>query len=212
MKKYNVAIVDDHKLFAAALSDLVGNMEQFNVFASYKNGEDMKNKLRHNTKLPDLVLMDVNMPIMDGEESALWLKSTFPNIKVLALSMNNDEIDIIKMLKAGAKGYVLKDVSPEELRLAMIAVLEAGYYNNELSSNAMDSIIHGKTNNVQLKEREIEFLKLACSEKTYKEIASDMHLSPKTIDGYREGLFHKLDVKNRIGLVLYCIKNKIIKV
>ncbi|HPK10852.1 MAG TPA: response regulator transcription factor [Saprospiraceae bacterium] len=209
--KRKIAIVDDHKLFATALAELVSQNENYEIFGIYHNGEDMKNKLRHSPTLPDLILMDVNMPKMNGKESTEWLKNNLPKIKVLALSMNNSENDIIAMLRAGAKGYILKDVTPDELHDAMICILENGYYNNELSSKAMHQMILGKPDILaQLKDRELELLNHVCSEMTYKEIAEIMNLSPKTVDGYREELFQKLHVKSRIGLVLFAIKNNLI--
>ncbi len=154
---------------------------------------------------------------MDGYETALWLKKNYPLIKVLSLSMYDNENAIIRMFKAGAKGYILKDCDPSELRTALDSVNNKGFYYSELVTgrlihtiNQMDDADNNTANLVQLSDREIEFLKLICSELTYKEIADKMFLSPRTIDGYRDALFEKLNAKTRVGLVMYAIKNGIV--
>jgi DNA-binding NarL/FixJ family response regulator len=156
--------------------------------------------------------MDMNMPIMDGAETTCWLQKNFPNIKVLALSMEDNENSILKMIRNGAKGYLLKDIHPDILLEALQGVLKDGFYHTKRVSDTLVGSLHsdGKaTTTVTLQKRELEFLKLASTEMTYKEIADVMHLSPKTIDGYREQLFKKLTVRNRIGLVIYALKNGI---
>jgi DNA-binding NarL/FixJ family response regulator len=152
------------------------------------------------------------MPVMNGIETTQWLTKNQPDIKVVALSMDDEEQTIIRMLRAGAKGYLLKDINPSILQDAFRDVTEKGFYYSDRITNTVLSSLHKPQSELQLKDREIEFLKLACTEKTYKEIASEMFLSPKTIDGYREALFEKLQIKSRIGLAVYAIKNKIYKV
>lgn len=163
--------------------------------------------------------MDINMPVKDGYETAAWLKNNYPGIKVLALSMLDDENAIIRMIKNGARGYVLKESEPAELRNAINAVLQKGFYYSEMVTGRLVHSISGVDDEsqhsqqvIQLSDREIEFLKLACTEMTYKEIAAKMYLSPRTIDGYRDALFLKLDIKTRTGLVIYAIKNGIVKI
>lgn len=151
--------------------------------------------------------MDVNMPIMGGIETTKWLQEHKPDVHVLALSVEDDERTIIDMVKSGAKGYLLKDTNKKALEEAMLYLMEHGIYHTKLVN---DALFHSLNDDeLQLKENEITFLELICSEKTYKEVADIMCLSPKTIDGYRDQLFVKLNVKNRIGLVLYAIKHKI---
>jgi DNA-binding NarL/FixJ family response regulator len=159
------------------------------------------------------------MPVKDGYETSSWLRENFPDIKVLALSMLDDENAIIRMIKSGARGYVLKESEPTELKDAINAVLQKGFYYSEMvtgrlvhSISGVDDESHNSQQVIQLTDREIEFLKLACTEMTYKEIAAKMFLSPRTIDGYRDTLFLKLDIKTRTGLVIYAIKNGIVKV
>lgn len=151
--------------------------------------------------------MDVNMPIMNGIETTKWLQKNAPEIHVLALSVEDDEKTILEMVRSGAKGYLLKDVDKNTLEKAMIHLMKNGIYHTKL----VNDVLYRSLNEDEyfLKDNEITFLKLICTELTYKEIADKMFLSPKTIDGYRDQLFVKLNVKNRIGLVLYAIKNKI---
>jgi DNA-binding NarL/FixJ family response regulator len=212
MKK-KVVMVDDHVLLRNGLANLVRDLG-YDVLYEADNGVDFREKL-DSDNLPDLVLLDINMPIMDGFETSLWLKQNFPEIKVLALSMYDKDEAIFKMLKNGARGYILKDTEPADLRLAMDAILAKGYHYSEMVSGRLIHSIntlsdaHASGNPENLSIREIEFLKLACSELTYKEIAEKMNLSPRTIDGYRDGLFEKLEIKSRVGLVLYAIRNEI---
>ncbi|MEP7252194.1 MAG: response regulator transcription factor, partial [Ginsengibacter sp.] len=159
------------------------------------------------------------MPEMDGYEACLWLKNNHPAIKVLALSMYDNENSVIRMFKAGAKGYILKDCDPGELQIALDDVVIKGFYYSEMVTgklihtiNTLDEEDSQTKNVIQLSEREITFLKMVCTELTYKEIAEKMFLSPRTIDGYRDDLFHKLNVKTRVGLVMYAIKHSIVNI
>lgn len=212
MDKHQIIIVDDHVLFSQALKGLIDNFEEFYIQAVLGNGKELVAWFKENTDHPAVILMDINMPIMDGIEATKWLSDNHPKVKVLALSMDDHETTIISMLRAGAKGYLLKDIHPKILRQGINEVIDKGVYYTEEVTN---TILHtyqpdDGSSGVMLKPRELEFLKLACTDKTYKEIASDMCLSPKTIDGYRETLFSKLEVRNRIGLVLYGIKTKLV--
>jgi DNA-binding NarL/FixJ family response regulator len=212
MEKIKIVIVDDHLLFSQSLSYLIGTFKEFVVTNNYSNGKEFINSLSKEEQVPDLVLLDVNMPIMDGIETMKWIKENQPSLKVLALSVNDDEETIMKMITNGAKGYLLKDTHPSAFKEALLEVYNKGFYYTETVSGYLINKLGGNDNKVTLKEREVEFIKLACTEKTYKEIADGMCLSPKTIDGYRECLFQKLELKTRIGLVLYAIKNKIVYV
>lgn len=207
---YSVAIVEDHTLLLQAIAEIVMKFENFRVSFLCKNGADLVNKLNVSESRPDLVLMDVNMPVMNGIETTKWLTDNFPEIKVLALTVVEEEHTILRMLRAGARGYLLKDVDKNTLETALNKVMETGYFHSNTVAAVLYNSSSGKANpEIILKNTEIEFLKLLCTELTYKEIADKMFLSPKTIDGYRDTLFIKLNVKNRIGLVLYAIKNDI---
>ena len=212
MNKIDIIIVDDHVLFSQALNGLVSNFDEFNVVTVLNNGKELINYFSKENKQPQIVLMDIQMPIMNGIEATQWLKDNKPEIKVLALSMEADEETILKMLRAGAKGYLLKDIHPSVLQHALKEVNASGFYHTENVTNTLLNSINNneKPTAIHLKERELEFLKLACTERTYRGIAEVMFLSPKTIDNYREALFEKLGAKTRIGLVLYAIKEKIV--
>ena len=215
--KKKVALTDDHKLLRNGLSGLINSFDDYEVIIEADNGKDLQSKMT-NDNLPDLVLIDINMPLMDGFATAQWIKQTYPLVKVMALSMYDNENSIIRMFKAGAKGYILKDSEPHELKAALDSIMTKGYYYSELVSGKLIHSINkldedtDVRNLIQLNDREIEFLKLACTEMTYKEIAEKMFLSPRTIDGYRDVLFEKLGLKTRVGLVMYAIKNGIVRV
>lgn len=215
--KIKVALVDDHILLRKGLAALVNSFDEFIVVFEADNGKDMQQKI-NTDNLPDLVLLDINMPKIDGYASAQWLKQTYPLIKIMALSMYDNENAVIRMFKAGARGYILKDCEPPELKTALLSVMEKGYYYSELVTGKLIHSINKLEedadirNMVQLNEKEIQFLKLTCTELTYKEIAEQMFLSPRTIDGYRDALFEKLNIKTRVGLVMYAIKNGFVQV
>lgn len=211
--KNKIIIVDDHLLFSQSLQLLINSFKEFEVINRFENGKVFITYLQENTDSDvDLILLDVNMPVLDGVETMKWIKENRPSLKVIALSVNDDEEIIIRMIANGAKGYLLKDTSPEIFKEAMFCVIEKGFYFTELVSGMLVKKANDDSKKINLKEKEILFIKHACSEKTYKEIASEMCLSPKTIDGYRECLFDKLEIKTRIGLVLYAIKHKIVLV
>lgn len=211
---YYITLIDDHELIRQGLASLINSFSNFRVLFEANNGRDFIEKLKPSA-LPDLVLMDVSMPLMDGYETCNWLRVNHPGIKVIALSVMDDESAIIKMLKSGAKGYLLKNTRPEELRIAVESVIERGYHFNDLVSNKIINSINNSgninkgTQEVRLTEREITFLRLACSETSYKEIGVEMNVSSRTVESYRDSLFEKLGLKSRVGLVLYSIKNKI---
>lgn len=215
--KIRVALVDDHVLLRKGLAALVNSFDEFTVVFEADNGEDMQQKIKTDN-LPDLVLLDINMPKMDGYTSAQWLKQTYPLVKIMALSMYDNENAVIRMFKAGARGYILKDCEPPELKTALLSVIEKGYFYSELVTGKLIHSINKMEedadirNVTQLNDKEIQFLKLACTELTYKEIAEQMYLSPRTIDGYRDTLFEKLQIKTRVGLVMYAIKNGFVQV
>lgn len=210
-----IALVDDHVLLRNGLTGLVKSLGHEVIFEA-DNGKHLIEKLNHNS-LPEIILLDINMPEMDGYETVKWLKKNHPDIKVLALSMYDNETAIIRMLKYGAKGYILKDSDPLQLKNAIGDLVKKGFYYSELVSgklisaiNKMDPDGDESDNLLHLSEREKDFLRHSCSELTYKEIAEKMFVSPRTIDGYRDTLFEKLHVKTRVGLVIYAIKNGLV--
>ncbi|MBV9962576.1 MAG: response regulator transcription factor [Parafilimonas sp.] len=213
----NIAIADDHTMFRKGLVVLINLFPNYGVLFDAANGKDFISQLNPKN-LPDIVLLDINMPEMDGYSTAEWLTANYPEIKILALSTMDAETSIIKMIKSGAKGYVLKDAEPSELKLAFDEVMSRGYFYNELITRKIMSSINLLTDAknttatfVKLSEREIEFLKHACTELTYKEIADRMHVSTRTAEGYRDALCEKLGLKTRVGLAMYAIKNNLVK-
>lgn len=213
----SIVLVDDHSLLRMGLASLVESLGNTVLFEA-DNGKEFTEKL-DTDNLPDIVLMDINMPKMDGFETTQWLKQNHPQVQVLALSMYDNETSIIRMLKCGAKGYILKDSEPAELKEAIHAIINKGFYYSDLVSgklmhaiNKLDDETEGLKNLVPLNDRETDFLKYACTEMTYKEIADKMYVSPRTIDGYRDALFEKLKLKTRVGLVMYAIKNGIVNI
>ncbi len=208
----SIAVVDDHHLFRSGLINLIHSFgPKFEITSESANGKEFISKL--NDQKPDIVLMDLHMPVMDGFETSSYLKANFPEIKVLVLTMMEEESTMIKMLKLGIKGFLSKDVEPAELKNALETIASKGfYYTDYVTGKLLNAITdtHSNAAHEQLNEREKKFLELACSEYTYKEIADIMCLSIKTIDGYRNNLFEKLNAKSRVGLVLCAIKNKLV--
>jgi DNA-binding NarL/FixJ family response regulator len=213
----SIVLVDDHSLLRNGLASLVESLGNTVLFEA-DDGKEFIEKLDTNN-LPHLVLMDINMPEMDGFETTQWLKQNHPQVHVLALSMYDNETSIIRMLKCGAKGYILKDSEPAELKLAIEDIISKGFYYSDLVSgklmhaiNKMDDETDDLKSLVPLNDRETTFLKYTCTEMTYREIADKMFVSPRTIDGYRDALFEKLKLKTRVGLVMYAIKNGIVNI
>ena len=205
---YSVVVVDDHFLLSQAIGGLVQGFRRFKVLYLCKNGSELLDKFDNKKNIPDLVLMDIKMPILNGIETTEILKKKFPSVKVLALSIEEDEYTILKMLRAGACGYLLKDTKKDILEEALIQVMKKGhYYTNTVSQILVDSLENEI--NTDLKEKEIEFIKLACTDLSYKEISEAMCCSYKTVEGYRDSVHKKLKIKNRIGLVLFAIHNNL---
>ena len=210
--KHKVAIVDDHTLLSQAISKLVDEFVDFESVGEFKNGQEIITALKGGLVQPEIILMDVNMPVLNGIEATKIISTEFPTIPVIALSVEEDEQTIIQMLKSGAKGYLSKDTQKDNLHLALTTTLSQGFYHNQMVNDALLGNLNKKEELEELKEREIEFIQLACTDMTYKEIADKMFLSPKTIDNYRDSVFSKLNIKNRIGLVLFAIKNGMYKI
>lgn len=214
-KKIKVAIADDHSLLRNALASLINTFDGYQVVIQADNGKDLRTAIMQHI-IPDIALVDVNMPEMDGFEITQWLRKNYPHIKVLALSMLSDEKTIIKMFRLGAKAYLLKNTDPAELREAFDSVVNKNVYLSEyVSGKLVSGLNHDaepEAKEVVLNEKEREFLRWACSELSYKDIAEKMFLSPRTIDDYRQSLFLKLKVHSRVGLVMYAIKNGIVEI
>jgi DNA-binding NarL/FixJ family response regulator len=214
MKK--IALVDDHALLRSGLASVINSFGDYKVIFEADNGKQFIENIKSKGK-PDLVLLDINMPEMDGFATANWIKNNSPEIKVLVLSMLDNDNAIIKMLQNGAKGYILKDSKPDILRNALRDVSEKGFFFNDLVSNKLMHMLNKgahdqKQDLIYLNEKEIEFLKWCCTEKSYKEIADVMNISTRAVESLRSNLFDKLETLSRVGLVMYAIRNGIITV
>ena len=214
-KKITVAIADDHSLLRNALAKLINTFEGYSIIIEADNGKDLRNKILQHV-VPDIVMLDVNMPEMDGFETTQWLHKTYPQVKVLALSMFSDEKTIIKMFRVGPKAYLLKNTDPDDLKKALDSLIDKNVYLSEYVSGKLVSGLHqdmeGQVKEIVLNEKEKEFLRWTCTELSYKDIAGQMFVSPRTVDDYRQSLFNKLKVHSRVGLVMYAIKNGIVEV
>jgi DNA-binding NarL/FixJ family response regulator len=203
----SIAIVDDHTLFRNGVASLMSEYDNISIAFEASNGLEMQSMIKKN--MPDIVLMDINMAVMGGFEATKWLKENYPRIHVLALTMFEDDYAILKMIRAGAKGYISKEATPADLLFAIRAIKTKGIFVNEFVSGKLLRSFH-VDNAPEMTLKEIQFLELCCSELTYKEIADKMNVSPRTVDNYRESLFDKFHIKSRVGLVLYAIRNRII--
>lgn len=213
--QYSLVIVDDHLLIAKAIANIIAGFNKYKVLYEVENGLLLQEKFKSKHNIPDIVLLDISMPQMDGYETARWLTQHHPQVQIMALTMQNEDEALIKMIKCGAKGFLHKNIHPTELELALETLITKGYFfpswatgkllNNIVNEDKTDSF------SMSLSPKEIEFLQHAASELTYKEIGEKMFCSPRTVEGYRDMLFEKLNLKTRMGLVIYAIKHKIIK-
>jgi DNA-binding NarL/FixJ family response regulator len=206
--KTTIGLVDDHQLFLKSLRLMLESFKVYEVVVEALNGEDLKQKLKNSNAIPDVMLIDVNMPVMDGIATSKWLTEHYPAMKLIALSMNDTDTAIIDMIKAGCCAYLLKDTHPNELEKALLEVVAKGYYNADASNINFRRLLlkSNEPPSVVLTEKEKQFLHYACSELTYKQVAAEMNLSERTIDGYRESLFQKFHVQSRVGLCLEALR------
>jgi DNA-binding NarL/FixJ family response regulator len=217
MEKIKLAIVDDHKIFRNGLKATLEDCADFDLVLEASNGKQLVSMLA--LAKPDVILMDIKMPEMDGIQTTTYVKQYFNHIKILALSMFNEDKYIVDMIRAGASGYLLKNAEPEEIIEAISTVIHKDYYFNEHLSVTLIKQLVGNTHSgtvpqslVDFNEREIEVLKLVCQEYSNQEIADKICLSVRTVEGYRARLFEKTKSKNLVGLVIFAIKTGIISV
>lgn len=215
MKKIKIAIADDYKIFREGLKVSLGQDDSMQIIYEAENGEDLLKLLE--TDQPNVILMDLKMPIMDGMEATQLVRKKYPGIKILVVSMYEDDKFIIHLMEIGANGYLLKNAEPDEIRKAIYAVHENGYYFNDLVNKALLKKLVIKNNfkpsfneNVDLTERELEVLKLICEEKTAAEIAKQIFLSPRSVEGIRQRLIEKIGVRNTAGIVMFAVKNQLV--
>ncbi len=213
--QYKVILADDHTLLRDALANLINSFDEFRVITTAGNGHELI-KAISDGYMPQLVVLDLNMPGMDGFETSSWLQKHHPGINILILTMYDSEIALIRLLQSGVKGFLKKDIHPAELKTALLSVAENGYYYAHNTTGKLASLFQknpDKQSSIEkamLSDKEIEFLRLASTDLTYKEIAVKLNITPRAIDGYRDALFDKLDVKSRVGMAIYAVKNGIV--
>ena len=203
-----IALIDDHKIFCDSLASLINDFEGFSVSWCAQDGRKAIQLLENAQQVPDIILLDIKMPVMSGLEVAKWLFENKKEIKVLALTTEEDDNTVIQMLQYGIKGYLLKNMGAEELLLALQQVVKFGYYYTPIITGNIHKqiekrIING--NAPELSEREKELLNYLCTDLSYAEISKKIFLSESTVDTYRARLFEKFDVENRIGLILKAV-------
>lgn len=211
----SVALVDDHVLLRQGLANLVNTFTGYNVCFEADNGKQLIDKMKSAGTIPDAILVDIHMPVMDGFQTAAWLRKNHPSVKVLALSMSDEQDVIIKMLQAGAHGYILKNTTPDELQQALETIISKGFYMNDLVTlNLLSAVTNQPVDKIdisELNERELEFLRLCATDLSLNEIADSMHLSVKTMDFYKKSIEKKTGVSGRISLVKFAIRSGIVQ-
>jgi len=210
-----VILADDHIVLRNALATLINSFPGFNVINMADNGTEVV-KAIESGYLPGIIVLDLNMPKMDGFETAKWLHDNHPEIKILVLTMFDSEIALIRLLQLGVRGFLKKDIHPGELNNALDAVAQDGFYYSHQTTGKLGNLFkktndkNGSIERAILNELEINFIKFAASELTYKEIASAMNLTPRIVDNLRDSLFDKLNIKSRVGLAIYAVKNGVV--
>ncbi|MDP4260922.1 MAG: response regulator transcription factor [Bacteroidota bacterium] len=214
-KIIKVAMADDHLLLRNALASLINSFGDCKVIYHTGSGKELAMAIKAGI-IPDVVILDLNMPDMNGFETADWLQKNCPQVHVLMLTMYDSELSLIRLLQAGVKGFLKKDIHPDELKFAIHSVVQSGYYYSNHTTGKLVNLFrsnpdgHISVQNAILSDHEIQFLKLVCSDLTYKEVAQEMGLNPRSVDTLREHLFTKLDVRSRVGLAMLAIKHGIV--
>jgi two-component system, NarL family, invasion response regulator UvrY len=208
-QKIKIAIADDHVVMRTGLAELIKMLGDYEVIIQASNGNDLLEQLEKAPGLPHICILDINMPVLNGYDTTEKLKVLYPDIKVMALSMFDNEFSIVRMLRSGAKGFLHKGANPDELSNALQTLHEEGYFHTELM--LINSL--RKTNNwqtINITDRETEFLKHCCSDLSYKEIADLMKVSLHTVHAYRDSLFLKLRLKSRTALAIYALRTGVV--
>jgi DNA-binding NarL/FixJ family response regulator len=215
MSKIKIAIADDYKIYRDGLKVGLAADDNIEVVQEADNGEDLLNGLEESRA--DVIIMDLKMPIMDGMEATKEVRKRFNAVKVLVVTMYEDDKFIIHLMENGANGYLLKNADSDEIIKSIYAVHENGYYFNDLVNKALLKRLVMKGNikpsfnqNVEFTERELEVLKLICEEKTAAEIGKEIFLSPRSVEGIRQRMIEKVGVRNTAGLVMFALKNGIV--
>jgi len=210
-----IALVDDHVLLRNALASLINKFEDCRVIHQSGNGKELTKAILSGL-VPDIIILDLNMPHMDGHQTALWLNKHYPEINVLMLTVYDSDLSLIRLLQCGVKGFVKKDVHPKELKFAITSIMNTGFYYSHNTTGKVVSFFSKTDDGITklqkaiLSDEETMFFKLICTDLTYKEIAARMNLNHRTVDTMRDHLFERLDVRSRVGLVMIAIKQGIV--
>ncbi len=210
MVPIKVVIADDHKIFRHGLRLSISVSERLAVIGEAEDGEALMNLL--NIEEADVVLLDLKMPKLDGFAASERIRAEFPDVKIIILTMYDDEQFIIRLMENGANGYLVKNTDPEEIIEAIITVFETGYYFSDLVSNTLlKKVIRKDTSQTSklqktFTDKELEILQLICEEYTSPEIGKKVFLSPRTVEGIRAKLLEKTGARNTVGLVIYAIR------
>lgn len=218
MELIRVGIVDDHLLFRKSMTLLIDSYEGMKIVIDAENGRLFLNKLAHHSV--DVVLLDIQMPVMDGYETCKQLLSRFPEVKILIVSQLSSRESIHKIMEIGAHGYFTKNSNPEQLELAIRSVHEEGFYFGiELGSVIKEAMLWEKKHPIKittprdlLSERELQIIKMICKEMKSKEIAEKLFINIRTVESHRKHIMDKTKAKNFIGVILYALKNQIISI
>lgn len=218
MAHIKVAIADDHKIFRSGVINTLIPYENIRFVFEADDGLHLLQIME--TQQPDVILMDLKMPNMDGIEATIKVKEKYPDVKIIILTMYEDDNFIVHLVENGANAYLLKNAEPEEIYEAICTTFEKGFYfNDNVNLALLKKVLHKNKqqfkptlkNEIQLNDREQEVLKLICNELTTQEISEQIFLSPRTVEGIRQKLLEKINVKNSVGLVLYAFRNGLIE-
>lgn len=210
-----VAIIDDHVLVRHALISMIESSGDFKVVYHCSNGQDFIDNVKQMTK-PDVVLLDISMPVMTGHDTAKWLFENQPEIATIILSGHDSEHNQLRLLKYGIRGFIRKDAPPEEIKAAIQTATQTDFYYSNSATSRFVNLLRNPDGGQQelqkklLSDTEFAFMKLICTELTYKGIAKEMGLNPRSIDTLRDHLFMKMDVQSRIGLAMVSVRNGIV--
>lgn len=207
-----ICLVDDHILLRNSLAKIINKFDGYKVLFEADNGLDFISRVEKDNA-PDIILLDISMPLMNGFETAAWVRKNLPHARILVLSMMDNDTSVIKMINLGAKGYILKDSKPLILKEAFDNIVLKGFYSNDLVSSSMMGYVNSgiqpglpAEQRFKFSDKETMFIKYACTEMTYKEIAAAMNATIRNVDHFRDCVFEKLNLKNRVGLVLFAVK------
>jgi len=201
-----IALADDHVMVRKGIKEIISSFGGFDIIIEASDGEELINLIKSVNVLPDICVLDINMPNKNGYDTLKGIKELWPSVKFLILTMFNNEFNIMRMLKEGAHGFLLKNSDPKDLETALHSIYTAGHYHSPLlSARAFKALNNEHTNFPQITDKEMQFLSLCCSNMTYKDMGDKLNLSQRTVEGYRDSLFKKLDLNTRTALAMYAI-------